>query len=50
VFGREGEEGQHVGLGVLKQRCDLRQPALELADRVAQAPAGLFTLRGGEIE
>src|SRR3954453_1461588 len=48
VLGREGVEGEHVGLGVLEQRGDLRQPALELLDGVAQPPAGLIAVGGGE--
>jgi hypothetical protein len=35
VLGREGVEGEHVGLGVVEQRCHLGQPALELLDGVA---------------
>src|SRR4051794_36691966 len=41
-------EGQHVGFGVLEQRGDLRQPALEMDDSVAQSPAELIAVRGGE--
>ena len=48
VLGREGVERQHVGLGLVEQRGDLRQPPLELGDGVAQAPAGLVAVRGGE--
>src|SRR3954447_26276448 len=48
VLGRERVEGQHVGLGVLEQRGDFRQPALELLDGVAQPPARLLAVRGGE--
>jgi hypothetical protein len=48
VLGREGVEGQHVGLCVLEQRGDLRQPALELLDGVTQPPARLIAVEGGE--
>src|SRR4051812_8709594 len=48
VLGREGVEGEHVGLGLFEQRGDLRQPALELLDGVAQPPAGLIAVGGGE--
>jgi hypothetical protein len=48
VLGRERVEGQHVGLGVLEQRGDLRQPPLELSDGVTQSAAGLIGVRGGE--
>ena len=48
VLGRKGVEREHVGLGVFEQRCDLRQPALELGDGVAQAPARLLAVWGGE--
>jgi hypothetical protein len=41
VLGREGVEGEHVGLGVLEQGGDLPQPPFELRDRVAQPAAGL---------
>jgi len=34
VLGREGVERQHVGLGVLEQRCHLGQPTLELLDSI----------------
>ena len=40
VLGREGVEREHVGLGVLEQRGDLRQPPLELLDGVTQPPRG----------
>jgi hypothetical protein len=48
VLGGEGVEGQHVGLGVLEQCRDFRQPALELLDGVTQPPAGLIAVVGGE--
>jgi hypothetical protein len=48
VLSRERKEGQHVGLGILEQRGDLRQPALELLDGVTQPAAGLVAVRGGE--
>jgi hypothetical protein len=48
VLGREGVEGQHVGLGLLEQRRDFRQPALELLDGVTQPPARLVTVACGE--
>jgi hypothetical protein len=35
VLGRERVERQDVGLGVVEQRRDLRQPPLELLDSVA---------------
>jgi hypothetical protein len=47
VLGREGVEGQHVGFGLFEQRGDLRQPALELLDGVAQPLARLMAVRGG---
>ncbi|MBA3262488.1 MAG: hypothetical protein H0T69_08485, partial [Thermoleophilaceae bacterium] len=37
----EGIEGQDVLLGLLEQRRDLGQRALQLADRLAQALARL---------
>src|SRR3954467_14650326 len=48
VLGRERVEGQDVGLGVLEQRSDLRQPAFQLADGVTQTPARLLTVWRGE--
>jgi hypothetical protein len=48
VLGRERVEREHVGLGLVEQRRDLRQPALELADGVAQALARLLGVRRGE--
>ena len=48
MLGREGVQGQHVGLGVLEQRGDLRQPALKLGDGVAQPPARIVAVVGGE--
>jgi len=48
VLGGKREERQHVVFGLLEQRGDLRQPALELADGVAQAPARFLVVRGGE--
>ena len=48
MLGRERVEGEHVGLGVLEQRGDLRQPPLELVDGVAQPPARLVAVGGGE--
>jgi hypothetical protein len=48
VLGGKGVEGEHVGLGLLEQRGDLRQPALELLDCVTQPPAGLLAVVGSE--
>src|SRR3954471_5761588 len=45
---REIVEGEHIGLGVLEQRGDLRQSALELADGVTQPAAGLIAVGRGE--
>ena len=42
VRGRERVEGEDVGFGVLEQRRDLRQPAVEVRDgfaRAGRAPA-----------
>jgi hypothetical protein len=48
VLGRERVERQDVVFGLVKQPRDLRQPRLELADRVGEAPAGLSAIGGGE--
>lgn len=39
---------QDVVFGVLQQRRDLRQPRLQLDDRVGEASAGLPAVLGGE--
>ncbi len=38
---REAVEGEDVGLGVLEQRGDLREPAVEVRDRLGEPIAGL---------
>jgi hypothetical protein len=48
VLGGERVERQDIVFGVGEQRCDLRQPLLELGDRVDQAPARLVAIGGGE--
>jgi hypothetical protein len=48
VLGGKRVERQHVVLGLLEHCGDLRQPALELLDGVAQSLAGLLAVVGGE--
>jgi hypothetical protein len=48
MLGRERVEREHVGLGVLDHRRDLPQPAFELLDRLAQPPARVIAVVGGE--
>jgi hypothetical protein len=50
MLGRKGKEGQHVGIGLFEHGGDLRHPALELADGVAQAPAGSSASGAVKIE
>jgi hypothetical protein len=48
VLGRERVERENVVFGLSEHRGDLRQPPLELADRLAQTLAGLLQRPGGE--
>ena len=48
MAGREGVEGQDVGLGVLEHAGDLREAAVEVRDRLGQPVAGLLEALGVE--
>jgi hypothetical protein len=48
VLGREGVEGQQIGLGVLQQHRDLGGVHAQLVDDLAEPLTGLGGRGGGE--